>query len=212
MRQQAVEFAKQRVGAAAAHGDRAHHRHTEFARQALDVDLDAAAARDVHHVERQYHRAADMLQFQRQPERQPEIGGVADANHQVGRRFVLDLTQHGVAGDLLVGRARAQGIGAGQVEDLDRPAGRRGEAADFLFDRDAGVVGDLLATAGQGIEQSRLAAIGIADQRHDGGKFDTGVHDVPSSATTRTAMASRRRSAMVVSATLTAIGSPPNSP
>ena len=81
-----VDLGQQRVGAAAAHRDRLHDRHAELARQALDVDLDAALARDVHHVERQHHRPADALQLEREAQRQPQVGGVGDADDQVGRR------------------------------------------------------------------------------------------------------------------------------
>ena len=38
-------------------------------------------------------------------------------------------------------------------------------AAGLLLDGDAGVVGDLLAQAGEGVEDRRLAAVGIAGQR-----------------------------------------------
>ena len=113
-----------------------------------------------------------------------------------GATSLCEAAQHDVARDLLVGRARAQGIGAGQVDHLDRPAGRRGERADLLLDRDAGIVGDLLAAAGQGVEQRGLAAVGIADERDDSGGDDGGAHE--DAAVTRIAMASRRRSAMVV--------------
>ena len=132
-----------------------------------------------------------------------------DANDQVGRTLGRELAQHRVARDLLVRRAGAQRIGARQVDDLDRPAGGRREAPDLLLDRHAGIVGDLLAAAGEGVEQRRLAAVGIADQRDDGSELDDGVHDW---SVTITAMASRRRSAIVVAATRTAIGSPPNRP
>jgi len=40
--------------------------------------------------------------------------------------------------------------------------------ADFLFDRDTRIIADLLAQAGEGVEQRGLAAIRIADHRIDG--------------------------------------------
>src|SRR5204863_8995597 len=81
----------------------------------------------------------------------------------------------------------------------------------LLHDGDARIVGDLLSAAVQRVEQRRLAAIGISDEGDDGGEVDAGVHGTVS-AETITAIASRRRSAMVVAATRTAIGSPPNRP
>ena len=116
---------QQRIGAAAPHRHRFHDRHAELARQALDVDLDAALAGDVHHVERQHHRPADALQLERQPQRQPQVGGVGDADDQVGRDLALEAAQHDIARDLLVGRARAQAnrCRAGRPPGSTRPAG-----------------------------------------------------------------------------------------
>jgi hypothetical protein len=206
-----VDAGQQRIDAAAAHRHRFHDRHAKLVRQALDVDRDATLAGDVHHVERQHHRPADALQLEREPQRQPKIGGVADADDQVGRDLALQPAQHDVACDLLIRGPRAQGIGAGQIDHVDRAARRRRERADLLLDRDARIVGDLLAAAGQGVEQRGLAAVGITDERDDRRGDDGGAHGAVT-AVTRIAMASRRRSAMVVWATRTAMGSPPNRP
>ena len=90
----------------------------------------------------------------------------ATADHHVGRRLAGQLAQHRVAGDHLVGAAGAQGIGAGQVQDRQAAAAGGGDEAFLPLDGDAGVVGHLLAAAGQGVEQGGLAGVGIADQRH----------------------------------------------
>ncbi len=163
-----VDLGQQRVGAAAAHRDRTHHGQAEFATELLGVDLDAALARDIHHVERQHDRTTDLLQLQHQTQRQTQVGRVGDTHDQVGGHVVLRAAQHDVARHLFVGRAGAQRIGAGQVHDAHRAAGRGRQWTDLLFDGDAGIVGDLLPAAGQRIEQGRLAAIGIADQRNHG--------------------------------------------
>ena len=91
----------------------------------VEVDLDAAPFGDVEHVEHQQQRPADALEFQHQAQRQPQIGGIGDADQQVGRRLALQPPQHDVAGDFLVGAAGAQRIGAGQVDDRDAAARRR---------------------------------------------------------------------------------------
>ena len=55
---------------------------------------------------------------------EPQVGGVGDADDAVGHLLVRHLAEHDFAGDLLVGAAAAQRIGAGQVEHRDaRPAG-----------------------------------------------------------------------------------------
>ena len=162
---QFVETAQQIVGAAAAHRGRGGHRHAELARQPLEIDLDAAPARDVDHVEHQQQRPADPLQLDHQPQRQPQIGGVGDAEQQVGLLLAREAAEHDVAGDFLVGAARAQRIGAGQIDQADAVAARRLHRAGLALDGDARIVGDLLAAAGQCVEQRGLAAVRRADQR-----------------------------------------------
>ena len=72
--------------------------------------------------------------------------------------------QH-IARDGFVERRRVQAVGARQIEDAQHAAVGRGAFAFAAFDRDARVVSDLLAAAGQAVEQRGLAAIGNADER-----------------------------------------------
>ena len=58
-----------------------------------------------------------------------------------------------------------EAVGARQIENAQRAAVRRGAFAFAAFDGDARVVSDLLAAAGESIEERGLAAIGNADQR-----------------------------------------------
>ena len=95
------------------------------ARQAVEVEAEAAVAGDVEHVQRQQHAAG-------------RRGAVPAPAGRASRRLVASATQsrmsgrgspaqpaeHHVAGDFLVGAAGAQRIGAGQVEQPHRPAGR----------------------------------------------------------------------------------------
>src|ERR1700721_2298999 len=96
---------------------------------------------------------------------------------------------------------------------MDTVAGRRPQHPGFTLDGDTGIVRDLLPATGEGVEQSRLAAIRRPDQR-EVSSADLGhrAHAHRSDATTRIAIASRRLRAMVVSLTRTAMGSRPNGP
>ena len=92
-----------------------------------------------------------------------EIGGVDDVDDEVG----VALHQIG-AGHVLIGAAAAkQTVDAGQVDDLELLALEQGGARPVL-DGHARPVADLLAGAGQEVEQGRLAAIGIAGKGDDG--------------------------------------------
>ena len=65
--------------------------------------------------------------------------------------------------DQFVRAEGGQAVRAGQVHDLDAPAVAV-ERAALLLDRHSGVVADMLAGAGEGVEDRRLAAVGIPGQ------------------------------------------------
>ena len=81
LRHQFVGPVQQFGGAALAHRDRGDDGHAERLRQARHIHGDAAAARDVEHVEHQHQRPAGALELQQETDRQPQIGGIRDAEH-----------------------------------------------------------------------------------------------------------------------------------
>ena len=94
-----------------------------------------------------------------------EIGGIDHHDQRVGQPLArLGAGQH-VAGDLLVGGGGVEAVRAGQVNQLDRAPVVEREAPRMAFDRDAGIIADLLARAGQRVEQRTFAGVRIADQR-----------------------------------------------
>ena len=94
-----------------------------------------------------------------------QVGRVDDGDDRVGRRLAVAPALDHLERDLLVGRRRGQAVGAGQVDDRDRAAVLQPGQADLALDRHAGVVGDLLARAGEQVEEGGLAAVRVADQR-----------------------------------------------
>jgi hypothetical protein len=123
------------------------------------VDGHPASGRDVEHVEHQRNRPAGTFQLQQQADRQPQIGGIGDAQHEIGQGLVPGPAEHDVARDLLVRAAAAQRIGAGQVDYRNLPSSRRNKGAFLALDRDARIVRNLLLVAGQRVEQRGLAAV-----------------------------------------------------
>ena len=164
LRQQVVGQPQQIGGAAPAHGDRGHHGHAERLGKTRHIDGDAAPCRDVEHVEHQHQRPAGALQLKQQADGEAQIGGVGDAQHQIGQRLAGGASEHDVARNLLVRAAAAQRIGAGQVDQRHLPAHGRDEGAFLALDGDARIIRDLLPAAGQRIEQRGLAAVGRAHQ------------------------------------------------
>ncbi len=169
-----TQYLDQVAGAGCLDADRFDDRHTEFGRQAVGIDDDAFAPRDVRHVQSDDHGQAQPLQAQHQPQILAQIGRIRDAHDEVGRGLARAPPEQYIRGDLFVGRQRVEAVGSGQIEDADAMAGGRLQRTLLAFDGHAGVVGDFLPAARQNIEQRRLAAVGIADQRDQGTRMHTG--------------------------------------
>src|SRR5205807_2662560 len=151
----------------------------------------------------------DALQLECQSQRHAQVRRVGDADEEPRDIFGGEPSQHDVPGYDLVEAAGAQRISPGKIDQPDRQAGRRYHHALLAFDSDPGIIRDLLAAAGQRVEEGGFAAVGIADKSNARGQRQL-AH--PRSGATRIEAASRRRSATVASFTRTAIGSRPNKP
>ena len=73
------------------------------------------------------------------------------------------LAENQIHGDHLVRAARRQAVRAGQIDEIEAPAGV-GQAAFLGLDRDTGIIADPLPHAGEGVEQGRLAGVRIAEK------------------------------------------------
>ena len=135
-----------------------HHRTAERLGQRLGIDPDAAFARDVHHVERDQDGHAHLQQLHGQIEMTLQVAGVEHVDDEIGLA-----PEQIVARDHLVERAGIERIDAGQV-DHPHPASVEFQRAFLALDRHARPVARGLADAGQGVEEGRLAAVGIAGQ------------------------------------------------
>src|SRR5215469_12546478 len=73
--------------------------------------------------------------------------------------------QHDVTRDCLVECCRLQAVGARQIDHAkSAPGPRSGETTFLALDGDARIVGNLLAAAGETIEECGLAAVRDADE------------------------------------------------
>ena len=155
--------------ALAAHCHSGDHRHAECLGQGVGIEHQPVPLGQIDHVERDHRWAPQFEDFLREDEMLFEIGSVEDDDQHVRRAFALEFARHDIARHCLVRACGIEAVGAGQVEQFDGLApsipGRQSEAPCLTLDRDAGIIGDLLARAGQGVEQRALAGIGIADQR-----------------------------------------------
>ena len=98
-------------------GDGRHHRGAEPHAQPRRVEVGAAGARLVNHVERHDDRDTGLGDLQHEVEPPLERAGV---NHDDDRvRRIAAPAEHLVDRDLLVRRVRAEAVGARQIDDLD---------------------------------------------------------------------------------------------
>ena len=148
------------------HGDGLDHRASQFSSELGTVDHQAAGPRHVNHVERHQHRPPELLQLEHQPQVQPQVGGVHHGDQRVGHAFAGTPAFDHLERDLLVRRGRLQAVCSRQVNHRDQATVGQPDLAHLAFDRDPGVVGDLLAGTGEQVEQRRLAAVRIAHQGH----------------------------------------------
>ena len=130
-----------------------------FGGEPVEVDPQPAPFRDVHHVDGDRHGDAHVGELAGEEEVALEVGGVDDVHDEVG--FAREQEVDGGALVLGVGEER---VGAGQVDHADVAAAQL-EVALLLLDGDAGPVAHALARAGEGVEQRRLPAVGVAGDR-----------------------------------------------
>jgi hypothetical protein len=151
----------QRAVAVARHGRRSAPPAHRGRRQAVGVDADAARLGPVGHVQRHHARQPEALHASTRRRLRRKVGGIDHAHHEIRALLALGTAGQHIAGHALVGRARMQAVRARQVEHPQRLAGGGGQAPFLALDRHAGVVGHLLAAAGEQVEQRRLAAVGL---------------------------------------------------
>ncbi len=152
----------QLVEAFAAHRDGRDHGHAERFGQSLRIEHQPVAFGQIHHVERDDGGQAEREQFLREHQMLFDIRGIEHDHQRIGAGLALEFAHHDLAGHFLVGTRRVERIAARQVDQLHRFAGGEDHPARFALDRDAGIIGDLLARAGERVEQRALASIGIA--------------------------------------------------
>ncbi len=128
-------------------------------REFVDIDLDAAALGDVHHVQRDHHRHVHLQHLDCQIKVAFEVGGIDDVDDDIGF-----MGEQIVTGDFFIEGAGIERIDARQVDNGDFAIAEV-KCAHLAFDGDTRPVTGLLPNACQCIEQCRLAAVGVARQR-----------------------------------------------
>ena len=138
-----------------------HHRDAERRLQHVRLDVDAVLLGDVEHVQPQHHRLLHRQQFRHQIEVALQCRGVDHGDDDVG-----PLADQVVARDPLFLRVGGQAVGARQIHQVEAEAVLAAEGAGLLLHRLARPVADVLAQAGEHVEDGGLAHVGLADEGH----------------------------------------------
>ena len=131
--------------------------HAQLAGQLRHVDLVAVLADHVHHVDGDDHGNAQLRELCGKVQVALQIGAVDDVQDGVG-----PLTNQVVTGHNFFQGVGRQGVDARQVHDDDVVVLL--QLAFLLLHGDAGPVAHELVGTGQGVEQGRLTAVGVARQ------------------------------------------------
>ncbi len=159
-----IEEERNGFEAGSVYGADLSHGRAQFAGQLEGVDVAAAGLHQVAHVEQNQRGQAHRQHRRGQHELAGEMQGVQNQQHRVGLGSAGHLAAQHIDGDAGIFRVRGERVDAGQVDEGEVVAAYAGHEAHALLDGDAGVVGHLLAQAGQAVEKSGFAGVGRADQ------------------------------------------------
>jgi hypothetical protein len=184
-----------------------HHGAAQACREPLGVDQQALVPGYVHHVQGHHQGAPHLDQLGGQVEVALQVGRIQDVQDQVRLAGMDEVPGDAfVQGHLLVGHV--QGVGPGQVHQVE-VAALEAVAPGLALHRHAGPIAHPLLGAGQGIEQGRLAAVGVAHHADgEGLAVGLGVRGVHTKGSTCKAAASSLRRLTEAPRTRTSTGSP----
>ena len=131
-----------------------NHFAAEFARQLGGVDLVAVFGNNVHHVDGDDHRDAQLGQLGGQIQVALQVGAVDDVQHRVRTLVDQIVTRHH-----FFQRVRRERVDAGQVGDDNTVV--LFQLTFFFLDRNAGPVTNKLVGTRQRVEQSSFTAVRV---------------------------------------------------
>ena len=137
-----------------------NHRYTQHAAQTVVIERRTAGFELIVHVQCHDHPRVDVDQFGGEVEVALDVRGNDRVDHHVG-----DLRGEVVTDEPLFGGVGRQGVGAGQIGDLEVVT-LVFAVSDLGTDRHAAVVSDVFVTARDGVEERGFAAVGVSDQCH----------------------------------------------
>jgi hypothetical protein len=136
----------------------------EFAGERERVQLAAAILHLIGHVEQHQRGQPDGEDRRGQHELPVHVGGVEHQQDAVGLGHTGHLAGEHVDGNAGIFGVSRERVDAGQIDQGEVAAADRLHAAGVVLHSDARVVGDLLAHAGEAIEEGGLAGVRRTDE------------------------------------------------
>ena len=143
-------------------GDGFHDRDAEPLRQQVHIDANAIPLRGVALIEGDQRRDTQLRTLGDKKQVALEICGIEHKDQQIRLLQSPTPSEH-IHHHPLVVRNGCEAIATGQIQNIHFAATRAQEAGFFL-DRDAGVIRDMLAQAGETVEKRGLSRVGISHE------------------------------------------------
>ena len=152
--------------ALALRGGDQRHRMTQLLSQSERVELAAAGVHLIGHVQQHESRQADRKDRRGQHQLPIHVGCVQHQQNAVGDGYAGHIAGKHIDCDAGVFGVGGEAVDAGEIDQREVAATDTLHLAGVVFHGHAGVVCDLLAQAGETVEQGRLAAVWRPDERH----------------------------------------------
>ena len=142
---------------------RRQHRMAELLRQRGEIDFHSAAFCHVDHVQDQHQRQAHVQDLADDVQVPFDVRRIDDTHDDVGSRDIWQASQQDVHRHHFVQCSRGDAVGAGKIDELHRSLADL-HPADFLFDRDSGIIPGHRLISGERTEERTFPGVGISDQ------------------------------------------------
>ena len=159
--EEVVEFSAEQVHPLTAAGDSAHEGNAESGPQGVEADVETVVAGGVEHVDHGDDRQIEFHDLKQQIQ-VPLEGRCVEDNHDRVGALLAAAAEDGVDRHLFFGRPCIEAVATRDIDQTHAAGPRQFENAVALLHGDAGMIAGAGAGSGQGVEQSRLARVGIA--------------------------------------------------
>ncbi len=163
-REGVTEGVLERGEAALASGGDGDEGDAEVFAQSSGVDAEALGFGAIDFVQSGNDGVAEVDDLKKEVEVALEIGGIENAEDEVGFGLAILAAEEDLPGDFFVGGICLGRVGAGEIDEFEEVAVWSTKGAGFAGDGRSSIVANLLVWPGEGVKESGLSGVGISDQ------------------------------------------------